>query len=305
MEVLNKHFVNFDFDLNLLSQKTNFHYKNQKLFEFVYFLINKDSNNTLCTHYKYEKEYLNYLASLGFVIPKISNDFNNVELWWGNFDNIDIKQKLMSKYELTNVMKESKLIPDFVKVVNKGEIITATLENKVFYRKEFGFSGLGNMVLDNQIQALENGTIAPVLDVVKAFGITLDLETEEFFICENLVNEKGNFLGGQIISCDEISKLLSIDPQNVKNQIIEICRHFKKLGAVNSLQFDSLIYRNNDQNFWYKVVEVNYRKTMGLAIKKVTDLLGSGKFLISKEALPHAIELSSPESKLKCFYLID
>lgn len=306
MEKVNTYYVNFDFDINFLSRRVDFNFKNQKTIEFVFFIINEDPDAILASRFKYDKAYLTYLASLGFNICKTTQSFVGVNLWWGDFEQFELKKSLISKINLIKTLKGTGLIPDFVKIIRKDDLFSnASVDHKYFYRREYGYSGLGNRIIENSFSCDTDGTIAPLLKVVLTFGISVNLNEDKFFICQNTINEKGNFLGGKIIGCEILAALLKITVAEVKVEIQKITSIFKNLGATGYIQFDSLIYEENLTNHWYKVVEVNYRKTMGLLIKKLHEKFGEGEFYFTKNIVEDAIELSPQENKLKCFYLKD
>lgn len=306
MEKINTYYVNFDYDINFLSKRVDYNFKNQKIIEFIFFIINEEPNAILASRFKYNESYLSYLSSLGFKICKTTQNFTTSNFWWGNFDHFEMKKSFISKSNLIKTLENTGLIPEFVRVISKGEKISVSEgDKKFFYRQEYGYSGLGNRIVENGFVCEMDGTIAPLLKVVITFGVTINLEDESFFICQNRINEKGNFLGGRIIKCEAIAKLLNKTSLEIEKEIQDIISIFKRKGAVSYIQFDSLIYENNSMNCWYKVVEVNYRKTMGLFVKKLYEKFGEGEFFFTKDVIKNAIELSPPENKMKCFYLKD
>lgn len=309
MEIKSKKFyVNFDFDLNFLDKKVDYNFKNQYFFEFIFFILNEDSAATLTTRYSYKLDYLEKLKNMGFVIPKFSSDFSDSITWWGDFSDFEIKKKFVSKINLLETLNSFDVVPEFVaKIESQTDLDSLKLDQKAkyFFRSEYGFSGLGNKIVDGNFKYYEKGTIAPLLDVVLAFGITTNVDDGTYFICKNIINDKGNFLGGSIIGTNELSSLLKTSQEDIDLQIKEIIKIFKKLRVTGAIQFDSLIYKKENKNFWYKVVEVNYRKTMGLLVHKLHSKFGPGTMLFGKVKLSNAIEISPPENALKFFYSID
>ncbi|MBY0415743.1 MAG: hypothetical protein K2Q18_16335, partial [Bdellovibrionales bacterium] len=51
----------------------------------------------------------------------------------------------------------------------------------------------------------------------------------------------------------------------------KIARAYLDLGAISNIQIDSFVYRENGEMRLYSLVEVNYRKTMGLVIQSLAD----------------------------------
>lgn len=306
MEKINTYYVNFDYDINFLTKRVDYNFKNQKTIEFIFFIINEEANAILSSRFKYSDSYLSHLGNLGFNICKTTQNFTTSRLWWGDFENYEMKKSFVSKANLVQTLENTGLIPEFVKVISKGEILAVLdVNKKFFYRQEYGYSGLGNRIVENGFKCEVDGTIAPLLKVVITFGISINLDDESFFICQNKINEKGNFLGGRIIKCEVLAKLLNKNPMEIEQEIQKIISIFKRKGAISYIQFDSLIYEEDSVNYWYKVVEVNYRKTMGLLVKKLYEKFGEGEFYFTKDAIKNAIELSPPENKMKCFYLTD
>lgn len=73
--------------------------KENKEFEYVFFLLNSDSNCCLKNCRTYSEEYLSSLLDLGFKIPTFSDD-DDFEFFWGRNLNRDLEQMLNSKVML-------------------------------------------------------------------------------------------------------------------------------------------------------------------------------------------------------------
>lgn len=309
MEKIKKYFVNFDFDMSFKQKTINYHFKNSVNFEFIYFFINEENSTILSSKNQYSQDYLDMLRSWGLLIPRITNDLSDAIPWWGNFEDYEIKLKFISKINCSKIFKSYRLIPDFVFTTDDNITIESLKDQNYFFRPEYSFSGIGNKIIKkNEISVMPNGVIAPYLDIYKTFGVTVNLDNFEYFIVQNFTNSNGNFLGGNIVTDDQLAADLKVSREQFSKELELIFRTLKEEGASGRVQFDSLFYRQNDEIYWYKVVEVNYRKTMGLFIKRCFELFGEGRVIFQREPIessPNAIELSPKSNKLKIYFQKD
>ncbi|EQC47128.1 hypothetical protein [Bacteriovorax sp. Seq25_V] len=297
--------VNFDFDVNFPNRTIDFSYKNRSLFEWVYFFINKVENSTLYTTENYSKSYLEKLKSFGCVIPKISNDREGISPWWGNFDEYERKEKFISKINILKTLNGTNLIPDFVTDVRSQEKLDRVLKNQgsYFFREEYNFSGIGSCIYESgKFYNFKKGVIAPLLNVKQTFGVTVDLDNDTYFICTNTIGANGTFRGGHLVGVNSFSKYLNSREDSIKEEFKDIFAKLRACGAKGVIQFDSLIYDVDGKSHWYKIVEVNYRKTMGLLIKSLTEMFGEGEFVISTKPI-NGIQISPDNLKLKSYYI--
>lgn len=317
-----EHRVNLDFDQALVTK--NKHYQKDKinhLFEYIYFILNTDSNNTLITSFNYPKEYLEYMARQGFILPKISTKGQGVP-WWGSLENFEEKRKINSKCWVTDWSKNVGLCPSFVSVVKNEEELKKIIESvegeKFYYRSEYGFSGKSNKVLlkDKSYKLRFPGTIAPLLNIELSLGVTVDLKTRKFFICKNNVDYKGAFCGGSIISLSDLAGEIDKSTEFLEEKFNNIFDELIKVVGNVSIEFDTLFYNKDGNIFWYEIVEINYRKTMGLVVKSLHEKFGKGKWIISttrieslksfKELFGQKAILTSPPSlPLTTYYIVD
>jgi hypothetical protein len=90
----------------------------------------------------------------------------------------------------------------------------------------------------------------------------------------------------------------------------EIADYYLKLGAKSNIQIDSFIYEKEGKLFLYPLVEVNYRKTMGLVIQGLADKHAEAshvewRVLSSKEVteeLKNWIKVSPEGNYFRSFY---
>jgi len=301
-----KYIVNFDFDCNFPRKFVDLNYKNRAFFEWIFFFLNNDENNILYSKEKYSESYFKKISNFGAVLTKITTDDKDVVPWWGNFEDFEIKKKYISKIDILSTLKDLELIPSFVRPIKDQKDLDEVLsvDGQYFFREEYSFSGIGSCTYQsNTTYPFKRGVIAPLLDVVLTFGVTVNLETNEYFICSNRIGRNGAFVGGRVVVDNEIASLLEMSELEFKESLLSIFNDLRNNNAKGTIQFDSLIYNNSGVRKWYQIVEVNYRKTMGLLIKKLFDLFGDGEFVISHKPLSEGILISPDNLKLKSYYI--
>lgn len=280
------HRVNFDYDQALLKNDSNYrNIKSNRMFEYIYFLVNQDPSNKIVNCETYCSSYLEYLKESGFVIPEFSKS-REYENWWADTSNLKLSKKIESKISTLEISKKYSLCPIEVDVVENEESLELYLNSneKYYYRSEFGFSGTGNKVIspEKSYSLRYPGVIAPFYKKTFCFGVTVDTTTDSYYIIENFIDENGAFVGGRVSSEKEIAEHLRADIDLVREKIKKIIKCIKDhYGAIN-FQFDSFLYEENSSIKWYELVEVNYRKTMGHVVKSLSDKFGPGNWHIRK-----------------------
>ena len=260
-----------------------------KEFEYVFFLVNKDICR-LKNYKNYSQNYLDKLKELGFFIPEFSSEDNKVENWWGKKTNLELEKKLNSK--LTSCEIARKYGWGFLdgKVVSNLEEVNSHIENlphsKFLLKSPFSFSGIGHSYFEKGnvplVKFNSELLLEPVYNRVCDIGYTYVQENGNYisdFLVLNFNNEKGSFKGGMgfkniqlaldFISTEYGFNFSEIEINNYK-KIVDI---YKNLGAKENIQIDSFIYKDELSNKLklYQLVEVNYRKTMGLIINSLCE----------------------------------
>jgi hypothetical protein len=287
------HRVNFDYDQALLKGDAKFEApKLNMMFEYIYFLVNQNPSNQLYNYQEYEKEYLAYLKSKGFVIPNFSKAANYSN-WWADISDIEKCRKIESKVVTTELALKNNLCPSDLKIVKNLDELYKYLDScssvKNYYRSEFGFSGTGNKIVykDKKYSLRYPGVIAPYFKTILSFGVSVDLLADKYYLIRNDINENGVFLGGEILELEDLARALSLEEEEIDKEIRKIMRVVEdEFGKIN-FQFDSLIYEQEDSVHWYRLVEINFRRTMGEVIKCLTDRFGQGKWHIIKNDLKY------------------
>lgn len=262
-------------------------------FEYVFFLVQKEKS--ILKNYKsYEPKYLSHLKSLGFVIHDLNPNASPFEYWWGHHQNIDLEQKLNSKLTSAQISK------DFHWGFEKGTIVENLEELKAhlaLFPKEarwllkhpHSFSGKGHRYFETQsldetlLKKILNEKVLlePVYERVFDIGTTFEIEDgfiKKKFMVENFNSSSGAFKGGAGSSdVDKFKKYIqhkysySLDElQTITQKIADI---YIQAKAQSNIQIDSFVYKDKETGELklYALVEVNYRKTMGLVIQAIAE----------------------------------
>ena len=292
--------VNLDFEKSLnQNNPTLIDNKITNRLEYIYFLFGE--NAPLYSMQSYSKSELQYYKDLLNTDAQVASDGDHNN-WWGDLSDFEKMRRINSKVDQTNWVIDEGLGIDGLSLVLNEE---RAFEQDMYFRAEYGFSGLSNRIIHKgEIIKLSKGVIAPLLENIISFGITFS--GSEYFICLNTILD-GRFLGGKIIRVKDLSVLVGIDEIVLMGEIDRIIERIKKYTGYQWGQFDSLFYGNRGKYNWYKVVEINQRKTMGLVIKKCAELFGPGEFKVSSldnEKKKH-IKLFIKKSALKTYYILD
>lgn len=260
-------------------------------FEYVFFLIEKE-NCALKNVKDYEKNYLDHLRSLGFKLPSFCPNANEYENWWGHHHNRSREKLLNSKLTSARLAQkkhwgfhQGAIVENMADVKNHlarfGEV------EKWMIKRPHSFSGIGHYYfrvssLDETVFSkilTEPCLLEPVFDRVFDIGTTFlisDSKIQKHFMVENFNSESGRFSGGAGSSdVDKFKKYIwdkyQFDLRELEKISTEIAREYLQMGAVSNVQIDSFVYKEKGELHLYPLVEVNYRKTMGLVIQALAD----------------------------------
>lgn len=260
--------VNLDFDMAL--SRNDITFQNEKFLkelEYIFLLVNQDSNSILCSKNNYSQQYLKQLTSLGFTMPNFDSNICDYLNWWGDLESFEEVRLTNSKCALA---KWHSPLQD--KVIHKEADLEALFPS--FYRPDQSFSGIGNKKLNsrNDFKALKYpGVQSQFVEVKYTFGITYNFSTNEFFVVSNLTGSKGEFKGGKLIELSDLP--VEFDLSEVINKLK---KHTPAKCQKGEIQFDNMIYLKDGELHLCPIVEINYRRTMGAVIKSVTGVLGPG-----------------------------
>ncbi|MEE2744811.1 MAG: hypothetical protein VYD54_12935, partial [Bdellovibrionota bacterium] len=193
---------NLDYEFDLFDfHKDNQKEKNKisemaKEFEYVYFFIEK-SKSTLRNLRDYPDDYLDYLKTIGLVVPQFTDNskviMNN---WWGSLKNKKLEKELNSKETSTKFALEHDYCHPATGVVKSKEEFFNHLEKYPYLqwisRSAYSSGGYGifnfkkddlflNKYCENKIEKfLSKGpmVLEPKLERILDIGITLNLGNE-------------------------------------------------------------------------------------------------------------------------------
>lgn len=260
-------------------------------FEYVFFLVEK-TQCCLKNFKNYEIKYLDHLKALGFTIPFFNPEASSFEYWWGSHQDKTLEEALNSKITSAQIAKKNNWGFSEGAIVTNLEELKDHLKkfpsiNKWMLKGPHSFSGIGHNQFEassfqeDKINRLLVGELLlePVYERVFDIGTTFEMENGIIlrqFMVENFNSLAGRFKGGAASSnVDKFKKYIaqkysfSLDELEVNCK--KIVEEYRKLGAVSNLQIDSFVYRQDGKLKLYSLVEVNYRKTMGLVIQSLAD----------------------------------
>lgn len=262
-----------------------------KEFEFIFFLINKEPC-ILKNIRSYDKNYLNKLKSMGFIIPELRPDSENAESWWGNRHDYATEQMLNSKITSANLALKNKWGFQAGKIVKTFSEIEDHLKahpefSQWIIKQPHSFSGIGHYQIKKEtlnkfiLEKIITGEVLlePLHKRIFDIGTTFIVENgviKRQFMVENMNSAHGGFKGGTgSHNVDNFKKYIK-EKYNYSLEILEemtkeIAKLYLKMGAIHNIQIDSFIYEENNELKLYPLVEVNYRKTMGLVIQTLAD----------------------------------
>ena len=289
------------FDPNYLESSSASH-KIIREFEYIYFIVQKEKS--IIKNFKgYEEKYLNSLRGMGFVIPTFAPKATLYEYWWGSHHNRELEQKLNSKLTSVIVAQENNWGFQEGAIVENMEQLKSHL-NKNPYREKWilknahGFSGIGHFQFSSSsLDELEKNIVLKckneklllepyyerMFDIGTTFVINMGV-VESKFMVENFNSPSGRFSGGvgardANVFKEYIFKKYSYSLNELELITDKIAKCYLNMGAQCNVQIDSFVYKENGKLKLYSLVEVNYRKTMGLVIQalcetfKITNLI--------------------------------
>jgi hypothetical protein len=267
---------------------------NQKIireFEYVFFLIQKEKS-VLKNVKSYEKNYLNELENLGFVIPRFDPLATEYECWWGHHHNTELERKLNSKLSSAEIAAKNNWGFYQGAIVKNLDELRFHLQKhpqvkKWIIKHPYSFSGIGHsqfsidsfdeLVLTKIL--VDKVLLEPVYDRVFDIGTTFEIANgtmKKWFMVENFNSKAGGFKGGAGSNgVDKFKKYIfekySYPLDELEKITQEIAETYLGLGALSNIQIDSFIYQEDGELKLYPLVEVNYRKTMGLVIQSLAE----------------------------------
>jgi hypothetical protein len=262
-----------------------------KEFEYVFFIVN-NAPAILKNIRTYDEDYLNHMKKLGFTLPELNPKGLKAKNWWGALESIELESKLNSK--LTSALLAQKHNWGFF----SGTLVTSLAEiqshidhfpnvKRWLLKKPHSFSGIGHYQLDPKKydeEKLSNfldqrSLLEPQYERVFDIGTTFVIENgviKKQFMVENFNSVSGGFKGGAgSHDHDTFKKYIrnkyQYDLTELENITNKIVKTYIDLGATSNTQIDSFVYKEDGHLKLYALVEVNYRKTMGLVIQSLAE----------------------------------
>ena len=263
--------ANFDYESELFENRSE--PKINKLFEHLFFFC-CDKDEILYSDQKYSSEYLEYIKSATGFKNKILCTGTPVN-WWGKLFDLEKERELNSKLTSLEVSKLLGCNNSEAFEVNSIDQVKLYLKNfkEVILRSPFERSGRSNLILKS-LQDLEvkKEKLKKLLEesslVIEKYHSSRDFDLgstfkevegkfELFFQIKNLNDSNGVFRGGLLLRKEISSPFLD-----------QIAEEYYNRGARGQIQIDSFRFEGN----WNWLCEVNYRKSMGLIVKKLARL---------------------------------
>lgn len=303
-KITKKYLTNFDyeyalFDINY-SIKQRKYRSMRKEFEYVYFFIEKN-DSVLINENQYRDDYLDYIKELGCKIPTFSKENKDYLNWWGDLTQPEVERKLNSKITSTQFSISKGWEPKEVKICYSISSVFKHIRKYQnidgwFFRDPFSVAGRGNFIINTNIkewecllerklgESFEQGLIvSPQFSRILDLGVRISSDNYQKQVYINLLNERGQFLGGLIYSNerdlkDYIENIIQKSWNDIQSKWDDTLNYYQTIKDQKSIQIDSFYYK--DKNFIksYPLVEVNARKTMG-------DLLLSMKPFLSENGV--------------------
>ena len=260
-------------------------------FEYIFFLVNQEKCN-LKNIRNYEKIYLEKLKELNFSVPDLTPDAKIYEYWWGHHQDKKLEQMLNSKLLSAELAQKNQW------GFQEGAIIDSITDLKIhvskfshikkwIIKRADSFSGIGHYQFSPDLlnESFLSGIVKskvllePVHERIFDIGTTIEVvngKKTRHFMVENFNSQAGGFKGGAGASnVDKFKKYIfekysySLDElEAITSKIADI---YLSMGARSNIQIDSFIYKKDYELKLYALVEVNYRKTMGLVIQSLAD----------------------------------
>lgn len=263
--------ANFDYESVLYENSPDS--KINELLEHLFFFC-CDRDEALFTQKKYSDDYLDYVKSATGFKNRIKSSGVS-QNWWGSLSDLNIERELNSKItslEVSNLLNSN--VSKSFEVSTMSKIESCLREyGEIIIRSPFERSGRKNIILENLDNFEKYKT--KIEDLLKRSAVIVekyhrsrdyDLGStyyelngrfEVSFQIKNLNDSNGVFRGGLLLKKNLCSDHLEA-----------VAQEYYDRGARGQLQIDSFRFKGK----WNWLCEVNYRKTMGHIIKKLSRL---------------------------------
>lgn len=254
-------------------------------FEYVFFIINKEKC-ALRNFREYDHEYLEKMSQLGFTIPDFHPRSTHFINWWGPQNDLELERKLNSKLTSAIIALENNWgMYNGAIVQSPSEALTRMKQfdyPEWILKNPYGVSGSGHQNYKGQ-SFTGSHLLEPLHQRIFDIGTTFEVRDGKLmnsFMVLNLNSKNGSFKGG-IASSDPtvfkkyILKTFNYELDELEDITYKIFERYKELGANSNVQIDSFVYEEDGGLKLYPLVEVNYRKTMGLVLHSLSQSLSA------------------------------
>ena len=275
------------------------------------------------------------LKKLSFFVPNLTPNAEIYEYWWGHHQDKKLEQMLNSKLLSAELAQKNQW------GFQEGAIIDSITElknhlkkfphiKKWIIKRADSFSGIGHHQFSPDLlnECLLSGIVKskvllePVYERIFDIGTTIEVvdgKKTRHFMVENFNSESGGFKGGAGASdVDKFKKYIfkkySYSLDELESITMKIADIYLSMGARSNIQIDSFIYKDGGELKLYALVEVNYRKTMGLVIQSLADkfskassvewIIDTSKFFKNHPPLSDCIKLSPEGNHFQSFLKI-
>lgn len=246
--------------------------------------------NPIVQHRNYDTAYLEYIEMLTGQKVNLVKQYRSERNWWGDTENFEIAKKRNSKYEAIRLAKSLDLCPSSYQFISnnndRDHYLNSFESERYIIFKEYGFSGNGLSFLSKaEIKSTEiydTFLISPEFERVFDYGVYDDGDGVN--IIKNDCNSLGQFKGGEVISSAIELNEMSISLDEIISTYTKVRGHFEKNTTI---EVDGFFYKERGILKSCFLSEINARKTMGLLIKKLSDMFGMrySKLIVLKNIL--------------------
>ncbi len=178
----------------------------------------------------------------------------------------------------------------------KNHLEKNSQHKKWLIKKPHSYSGIGHHFFDlenyntDTLDKIINGNtvlLEPVRKRVLDIGTTFQIENGVIlnqFMVENFNSPTGRFKGA--MAAQDLSSFREIILKKYNydlNELISITKEivalYLDMGCTSNVQIDSFVYEEEGKLKLYPLVEVNYRKTMGLVVQSLANHFSEAKYL--------------------------
>ncbi len=255
-------------------------------FEFIYFFMEENTDNSLVSPFDYKKEDLNKIEkilqrNLQQVIPLEKTPPNIITPWWGELKNLEFEKKINSKITSTLLGLElgNDFTPSHTHIISSLEELKRLKlpfsQRQFIKRSPFHSSGKGSSLLtENNVNdpIKEDVIITPLLN--KKFEIGCCVNEQDHLSFHLAHYPHFTFMGGTVYRDDEeLFRSLGLSFKDHFNAMEKIISFYRSLGYKGRLNIDSLYYEEEGKIKPYYLMEVNARRSMGLFLQTLKKLI--------------------------------